>query len=292
MKFLPVPLFLMLSFSTIFELQTSFAYTLSTTDTGKQIRWKYGQKFFLAGNPTGRDGFPSDLFRSAVVDGLQQWKWATHGMVDFDYWQGTTGEYETNLKNNGLSSIFFASNSQESIDQNIIGYTKLWFNSNNGDIIEADIMLNDRDYELTNSPYDTSSSHNHQFSRPKVYLNNIITHELGHAIGLSHSGNINSSMLYVEYAEQSKIGCDDWAGARHLYPSDLSGIGTLTGTILAPNGDPVAGAMVTAISKQRGIPIASVHSDQNGRFYFGALEAGGVALMIEHFQGSTNSVPT
>jgi hypothetical protein len=267
------------------------AYTLTSTTEGQLIRWRYGQKLFLAGNPTGKDQLDPEAFKKTVIQGLQQWKWATEGQFDFEYWQGNDRNiYIPNLENNGLSSIFFASNSNETSDPNVIGFTQVWYNNNNGDLIETDIMLNDRNFSLTLNPADTSSQGSFGV-RPKVALGNIVTHELGHALGLSHSGDINSSMLYVEFSEQARISCDDWAGAHHLYPSPSVTTGALTGVILSPQGDRVAGASVTAISKSRGNAIASVLSDQNGIYYFGALEPGSYSLMIQPFRGSKDSVP-
>ncbi|MBC7398153.1 MAG: matrixin family metalloprotease, partial [Bdellovibrionales bacterium] len=201
----------------LFIAQSAFAYTLTTAPSGQPIRWRYGQKLFLAGNFQGKDKLSPDFFYQSVVNGLQQWKWASGSQFDFEYWQGNDAKiYDASLKQNGLSSIFFASNSAEASDPNIIGFTQVWYNNDSGDLIETDIMLNDRHYELTDQVSDTSAGTVPWGARPKVYLGNIITHELGHAIGLSHSGNINASMLYIEYPEQSKLGCDDRAAARHL----------------------------------------------------------------------------
>jgi len=270
-------------------IPSSHAYTLTQTHSGKNIRWHYGQKLFLAGNPSNISGISSESIWNAVVSGLQQWKRATQGMFDFDYWQGSNPTvYEPNQKQDGLNSIFFASQSNQKTDPNVIGYTQIWFNSESGNMIEADIILNDRDYILTDSPSDTSS---HQsMGAKRVFINNVITHEIGHAIGLSHSNSINSSMLYVEFSEQNKLGCDDWFAAKHLYPSNNK-MGFLSGTVLSPNGGPVAGAVVTAISISRGIPITSVHTDQSGNFKFGALEPGSVSLVVESYQGSSASIP-
>lgn len=274
-------------------MSSAFSYTLTTTDSGQTIRWRYGQKFFLAGNPKGQDRLSANFIYQLVVSGLQQWKWASGSQLDFEYWQGTDlKSYPADLKQNGLSTLFFASNSNEISDPNIIGFTQVWFNSDSGDLLETDIMLNDRNYQLTDQPADTSAVANSNWgSRPKVYVGNIITHELGHAIGLSHSQNINASMLYVEYPEQAKLGCDDVAGARHLYPQSGSATGALAGTILTPSGEPAAGAVITAVSKTRGVVLASVMSDQNGNFTFGALTADEIGLVVQAYQGSNHSIP-
>ena len=285
--------FLCSLFAWLFLAIPAQAYTLTQTQGGENIRWHYGQKYFLSGNPANNSGLSSSAVWKAVVNGLQQWKRATQGMFDFEYWQGTNPSiYKTIQQKDGINSIFFASQTNKKTDPNIIGFTQVWFNSDSGDIIEADIILNDRDYTLTDTPNDTSSHLPSRGGGKKVYLNNVITHELGHALGLSHSNSINSTMLYVEFSEQFKLGCDDWAAAKHLYPTTNSGMGSLNGTILSPGSEPVAGAVVTAISTTRGVPIASVLSDQSGALNFGALEAGSVSLMIENYQGSPTSIPS
>ncbi len=270
----------------------AFSYTLNQTDSGMPVKWRYGQKLYLAGNPSSATGFSEDSFRAAVVQGLQQWNLATRGLFDFEYWQGKDPAiYEPNTKMNGLSSIFFASNSSEWVDPNVIGFTQVWYNSSNGNLLETDIILNDRNYELTTVSSDSSYQSKGMGTRPKVYLNNIVTHELGHAIGLSHSGEFNSSMLYVEFLDQANTSCDDVAAARHLYSSINPGEGSLSGFIAGPSGEGIAGVQVTAISKSRGVPLASVLTDQGGAFHFGSIEAGSVALQVQPFQGSPSSVP-
>ena len=273
--------------------KTADAYTHSTTTNGTLIRWNFGQKFFLAGNPQGRSAISGDYFFQSIVRGLQQWKWATSGQMDFEYWQGSDpGRYPSQLSQNGVSSVFFASNSRSQVDSNIIGYTQVWFNEGNGELIEADVLLNDRNFDFTNVPSDTSANGTSGGVRTKVFLGNVVTHELGHAIGLSHSSSMNASMLYVEYREQAKIGCDDWAGARHLYPARNATLGSVSGTVVSPVGVGIAGAIVTAISTDRGIPLATAHTNQGGQFYLGGLEPGQVTIMVQPFQGSNAAIPS
>lgn len=274
---------------------SSFGYTLSSSPQGQKIKWHAGQKFFLAGNPNNQSKLSPDQLWIAAVRGLQQWKQATSSVFNFEYWQGNNSQvFETEVSPDGLSVIFFASAGSVSMDPNVIGYTQNWYNSQTGELLEADIVLNDINFNLTNNPQDTSSQINSSSSRPSVYLNNIVTHELGHAIGLSHSSDINSSMLYVEFREQSTLGCDDWAAARDLYSSHSGGnsnTGSLSGIVVTPAGEPAAGVLVTAISRSRGIPLATVHTHSNGSFEFGALEPGNYGLQIRPFLGSPSSIP-
>jgi len=289
------------SLAILFHTALAHAYTYSVTDRGTPVRWGYGQKIMLAGNPSNTGNYPQDLFRKGLVKGLQLWKQATGGALDFDYWQGTDPEkYPAQLASDGLGTVFFASHSSASTDPNVISYTQVWFNSTNGNIIETDTLLNDRNFEFTPRPADTTSAN--PGMRPKVFLDSILTHELGHAIGLGHSGDINASMLFVEAKEQFRTGCDDAAGARHVYgqmktqstgqgsESSLE-FGSLGGWILGPTSAPIGGAQVIAISKSTGIPEAHVLTDRSGRFHFGSLEPDSYALAIKPYPGSADSIP-
>lgn len=269
----------------------ALSYTLTEVSKGHLVRWSNGQKFLVAGNPENGIGIHPAYFRKTVIQALQQWKQATQGVFDFEYWQGTDRRhYPPAQKVDGLNVIHFASQSGQRPDPNIIGHTQVWYNASTGAILEADIILNDVNYELTDNPNHTSSRNRNE--RPKVFLDNIVTHEMGHAIGLSHSSSINSSMLYVEFLEQFKLGCDDLAAAKHLYPSNRDRTGKLEGIILGPDRIPLSGAVVTAISSQRGIPIASVHTNLNGKFIFGALDPGSYSLMVDSYIGTPASIPS
>ena len=88
-----------------------------------------------------------------------------------------------------------------------------------GEILETDILLNDRDFQFTLNPQDTSgygsaagASVYASSGKPKVFLENVITHELGHTFGFSHSNALQSSMLYMEAPDQAYLSCDDQTG--------------------------------------------------------------------------------
>lgn len=263
------------------------AYTVPSSDEGPGIRWRYGQKLFVAGNPSGKSPLTGNEFRSATVFALQQWRWATRGILDFDYWQGTDPlHYPSTLETDGLNAVFFASRSHTPVDPNVLGYTQLLYNSKNGDIIEADIVLNDLNFEFTGSPSDTSSN-----GGRKVHLGSVLTHEFGHVLGLSHSAEVNSALLHVGFLEQHRLGCDDQAGAHHLYSAQLPEEGGLSGTLLTPYGTPLAGGRVTVISKARGIPLATSHTDSAGIFRFQGLESGIVSILVSPYTGPESAIP-
>jgi hypothetical protein len=274
------------------------AYTATVSPGGTPVRWKGTARIPLAGNPSNRNGISESSFYSAVVRSLQRWKAASGGSATFDYWQGTdAATYEPNSQYNGLSSIYFASNAKgdTGISSNVLGLTQVWYNTDTGEILETDIVLNDLSYRFTLNPADTSgygSGATAVGDGRTVFIENVLTHEIGHAFGLSHSGGLQSTMLFMESPEQAFLGCDEQVGIRAVYPSHDSGArGAIRGTVVSPTGAPVFGAHVLAVSRQRGAVLATAVTDRSGTYALGALDPGAYFLMAEPFFAGASALP-
>src|SRR4051812_22733798 len=122
------------------------AYTPTLTQNGVRVRWNGRARLPLAGNPRNTSQMSPEKFYASVTRSLQRWQAASGGGVTFDYWQGTDpGIYEPNSIYNGLSSVYFASNANANpgLSPNVLGLTQVWYNTDNGEILEADVVLND-----------------------------------------------------------------------------------------------------------------------------------------------------
>ena len=146
-----------------------------------------------------------------------------------------------------------------------------------GQILDADIYFNPSD-SLVSFSTPTALSAN-----PKSYdLESILTHELGHALGFSHSA-VWSAMMYP-YAPapgtfngtrpspqqvDASLGDDDRTGLRILYPdpTDAVNVGVIAGRILPasplslplspPGVTGIFGAHVVAVDESSGAVIAA-----------------------------------
>lgn len=277
------------------------AYTSTVTSSGTPVRWPGDSIHFeLAGNPQNQTELSHTDFYTAVVHGLQRWTKASGDALSFDYWQGTDAKlYPALSAYDGISMIYFASAAKldPHLSNNVLGLTQVWYDANTGRVFETDIALNDRDFRFTTNPHDTSGygSGSSSFSNGKstVFIENVITHELGHAFGLSHSGGLQSTMLFMESPEQAHLSCDDEVGIHALYPSsDHASRGSIDGQILNEMGNPVIGAHVVAISRRRGNVLASGLTNQKGLYSIAALEPGIYFLMVEPFFAGPQTLPT
>lgn len=273
------------------------AYTPTLGQQGQAVKWSGRVRLPLVGNPSNRNGLTDSAIYRSVVTGLQRWQAASGGSVTFEYWQGTdSNTYEANSEYNGLSSIYFASNARGTtgLSANVLGLTQVWYDTGSGEILEADIVLNDLNYRFTTNPTDTTgfgTGGGSGFNR-NVFIENVITHELGHAFGLSHSGAMQAAMLFMESPEQAFLGCDEQVGIRALYPSDSGGArSAITGSIVTSSGSAVFGAQVAAISRSRGTVLATAMSDRNGQYALAALEPGTYFLMAEPFFAGSGALP-
>ncbi|MBY0516171.1 MAG: matrixin family metalloprotease [Bacteriovoracaceae bacterium] len=103
----------------------------------------------------------------------------------------------------------------------------------------------------------------------RVYLGDVVAHEMGHFFGLSHSEVRDSTMLFTAFKGQYSPHSDDISGLRVVYGK--SGFGTIRGKIEGGNHVPIFGAHVQAISTKTGIVAASSISQEDGSFSVSGL---------------------
>ncbi len=278
----------------------AWAYTPTVTESGVPVRWKGGRvKLDLAGNPRNQSGVGEGEFQASVVRSLRRWENVSSGSIRFDYWQGgDASKFVPASEYDGLSSIYFASNAKSDphLSSNVLGLTQVWYDTASGQILETDIVLNDRNFRFTTSASDTSGyglGGSMALSQSnKVFIENVITHELGHAFGLSHSGGLQSTMLFMESPEQAHLGCDEAAAVRAVYPaSGSSAVGAISGTVVSEQGPPIFGAHVLAVSRRRGTVMASALSAKDGAFTISGLEPGAYFLLVEPFYAGSSTLP-
>lgn len=203
-------------------------------------------------NPANTQGYPTNSVLSQASGAATQWTNSSNLILRYNTTNGTAQDR--------LNEIYFSTNPTIfGGGSTTLGITQVYYKNNTGEILEADILINDG--------YTFSTT-----STDKNYLGNVITHELGHLIGLGHSQVIGSSMFYTLSRGQHTLSADDSAGAYSIYPYNDSTKASLSGKIVGGNSlAGVFGAHVMAISLKTGQVGGAAFSGADGSFKISGL---------------------
>jgi hypothetical protein len=149
-----------------------------------------------------------------------------------------------------------------------VAVTPLWFFSD-GRISDADVLFNGSGFAFT------TSGQSGRFD-----IQDVATHELGHLLGLDHSG-VTGATLYP-YVDSTVIlhrspALDDIGGLRAAYPQGTWA--RFSGRVERPDGSPVFGAQVVALDALGRVASAGL-SAANGDFLVEGLAAGSYRLYV------------
>lgn len=228
------------------------AYVLSQTKAGTPVQWPDSSTTVdIYVNSQNSQALDESTVQSISNNSINQWNGVGNIVLRKN---STTGQAQSEF-----NELYFSSDPAIFSGSGVIGITQVGFREATGEIVEADILIND------NYAFSTTSS-------DASYLGNVITHEVGHFLGLGHGQVSGSTMFYSLSRGQYKINSDDQAGLYSLYPTGSLSKGSLTGTIMGgKNLSPVFGAHVQAISIKTGKVAASSVSEVNGRFRIDGL---------------------
>lgn len=222
-------------------LNLAHAHQNSLTGTGHPIRWPI--KTIPVSILTNTADLSPTTTESIIQTSIAQWNMAGSAKV---------APQSTSNNQIKFSSEFGMYGSA------VIGMTELNYNSS-GVITKASILLNDN-YQFMSTP-------GFYFSN-QVFLGDVVTHELGHFLGLSHSEVLNSTMFFSAFPGQNTLSYDDKAGVRSKYDT---GFGKIHGYVQGGNHIGVLGVHVQAISRKTGESVGVI-SDEDGRFEINGLD--------------------
>lgn len=248
------------------------AYASTRAPNGALVRWNLasttqpnvsdGRIYFeIQGNGTrhhsGITGSRSEF--EAIQQSFARWRDVAGTNLEFEY-RGTT----TTASINGNDDRNLIAWTQGTLDDATYAETVVSYDATTGEILDADLEFNDRDFVWDTLPENPSTG-----SPTLAYIENIATHEIGHFVGLDHTF-LSDSTLFATTSRgafsMTTLESDDRVQLLRDYPASNEGqsaTASISGNV-SLSGNGVFGAVITLIDTTSGQPVISALSDRNG----------------------------
>ena len=180
------------------------AYTFLQTPDGVPLRWQQSPVPYMIGPLS--DDLPEDQQMDAIFAAFDAWEQVPGVEMQFEF-VGTTDL--ATVGNDGTNVVFFMKSGWPAGSAAIA--TTQTFAQTTGEIVGFDLPINDAAYFFT-AEDDASKS--------QTDLQNALTHEVGHILGLDHSLDPEATMYAVTSRgdlEKRSLASDDEQGAQFLY---------------------------------------------------------------------------
>jgi hypothetical protein len=252
----------------------TYQYTSSSTAQNPvPVRWNTSAINIVLS--TSLQNPPANIKAGSDVEGAARRalrRWSDASGITFNI---TVGAVDVSTLSDGVTVISVSANNAPFVGTGErTGRARVFFDSITGAISEADMAIN------PNLPFSTDGTHD------TYDLESTFVHEIGHMLGLEHSGVVGATMqprqvrnfFDLRQPTPRTLSDDDIAGIRSLYgraPRQPSG--SITGAINYP-----AGAHVFAENIFTGRVHGSAITLSNGTYRIDHLPVGTYRVVVEH----------
>ena len=248
----------------------------------KDLRWRRAS-IQIAVSSSLRSNIANIKLESDITGAIRRSvdAWRAVADVDLQLVSSEKQNVSPSVAGDGVSLITIAATPENLLlfsknSESLSATTRVFFNKL-GAITEADIVLNPYQQFSTDGTFGTFD------------LESVLTHEIGHVLGLEHSP-LASATMHESYGRNGLYGLQNFA-SRSLSASDIAAArglygsaaqtehccGSISGTLLFTNGRPVGNAQVWA-EDAAGRVQAIVETTRDGRFRLAGVTYGGYKL--------------
>jgi len=234
-------------------------------------------------NSTGTPDVPGTTEMDAVDASFRHWEGIPRSKAAFSRGADTT---ITVANNDNVNVIYWAEGTKTTVlgskNYPVTGFVALTVVVNDtagattGLMRNADIVLNGNQFNWTTDPAADPNSFD---------VEEIVTHEVGHVVGLEHSGVVGSTM-YARTSpgqvRQRSLEADDIAGASSIYPDQdhVAATGAQNGTVQDSFGNLAFGALAATLDADGRLLVEGI-SQPNGTYSNPGLPPGSHSTYLE-----------
>lgn len=188
----------------IFLVGTAQAWQVKTNASGHELGWEESTVPYVL-NPAGDHGMDELAVELAVTAAAESWDRVPGIALSLDY-EGHSSKRQAEYDDGG--NLVYFEDDWSTLSDSLLAVTYVYSSTDTGEILEFDIAIN-VDYPWTT----TSESDSYD-------LQNSLTHEFGHGLGLDHSKDGDATMYSSTYkgeTDKRTLEVDDEQAARYLY---------------------------------------------------------------------------
>ena len=244
---------------TLFLSLPVIAYVHNKSSAGDNLKWSLRENNINLLIDTSSNGSRSynlneNDIKQIITDSVDQWN--GHSNISI------LSQFVSSLPAVGEDSTLRFTENTAYFGSGVLAVTSISHDPKTGNIFNADILVNE---SISNGILFTNTGMLSSGSE-YAFLGDVITHEVGHLLGLGHSEVIGSTMLYSIFKGQHELAADDIAGLKNIYENSYEK--RFKGRVVGGNQVPVFGANVQMILHSTGEVFAAQMTDENGEFYF------------------------